>query len=196
MHSTSLGFDSDYAYICGEGPELHVFHRDTGRPVWSLAKGRPNLKVPIFLSLTFNQNIDTDVQTRYTADVHHNKKMGGVYRPTKISRKQVADWLGHLFDPPNTGAAAGSRPAPSLVAAWQQVNICEDTKMLVFCCNGVICLLKNYKRFLEDPSRFAVYRIHTAEPLVSQHACAVARILTQESIWLSKSGSVSTSLSV
>jgi hypothetical protein len=81
-------------------------------------------------------------------------------------------------------------------SGWQALPVCEETDTLVFCCNGVICLLKNYKRFLQEPSKdpewFAAYRLYMS----GRRDGPFTHLLEDEHGWLSRSGLVETSLSV
>jgi hypothetical protein len=189
-----MDFDSEYAFMGSMRPELHVVQRRTGRLVWTLGYGQPNLKSPLFFDLSFDQDMDRDVESRSKSVHGRDSKAGAVYRPTLRPQGQLEDWLlfcfqdQHYFDLPNM--------APGQFPGWQAVHACEETDTLVFCCKGIICLLKGYKCFLQDPSKdpewFAAYRTPDEEPLRSEQPGGIHHLLECESDWVLSAGEFET----
>jgi hypothetical protein len=128
-------------HVCGNGPGLHVFQRETGQIAWSLARSRANLKRPTHFDFHFGQ--DDAVKFRLNSNVNDASEGGRVYRARVEPQGDIPDWLEHLFFHPHDPLQRGD--AFSLVKGWQAIQLCEETNMLVFCCNGVLCLLKDYK---------------------------------------------------
>ena len=152
-----------------------------------------NYKIPIMFDLRFDQDIDAEFESRTKSKISPDHKAGGVYRSTLVQAEEgTKNWVDRLFHDAETSGG--------LVREWQAVHMCEETHTLVFCCNGVICLLKGYKRFFQntdnDPDWFAAYRLHTSEPLVYKYPSIVAQLLSTEGDWVRETNDAETSLSV
>lgn len=166
-----------------------MFKRGNGELVWSLARGLPDLKSPVIFDLDFYQCVQDDIKTRVTKKLANNYPTGDVYQATLKPQGRMEDWLDGLFEDPNTSMG--------LVKRWQVVNMCEETGTLVFCCNGILCLLKNYKLFFQDTSKdpewFAAYRF---QPLTHEVPTIGDSVLEQERRWMRNVRKAETSLSV
>lgn len=149
-----------------------------------MARGRANLKSPIVFDIHFVWDVQHEIENRINSRTGPDSETGEIYEAELTRQEPMANWLDRLDT------------SISCVSGWQALYMCEQTNTLVFCCNGVICLLRDYKRFFEDPSEdpewFAAYYLYFSGGLPE----VFATLLERESVWLRETRHVETSLSV
>jgi len=168
-----------------------VFSRSDGRCVWSLVGDRRSRRWPTVYDLHFAPRSNNDRPGQVAKDFPDDLRIGDVYEGRLKGRGKLKNWIRDLFQHENH-----DDPSAGTVDAWQAVHICEKTNTLVWCCNRVICLLKDYKRFFQDttqdPDWFVAYNLIFSKP----NSCAVRRVLVDERHWLLNGYDVETALSV
>jgi hypothetical protein len=111
--------------------------------------------------LHFPSGSEVDSNVRAEESDMHDLRTGVVLKGRLKAKGDLENWVDHLFRATDEGV--GEDTAAGTIKAWQAVHVCEDTNTLIWCCNRIVCLLKDYKRFFQDPSQepecFAAYRI-------------------------------------